>query len=149
MRTGPQVATPPSTLASWYALFGAPVAWFVALCAAYFAVSPACFGGDDMLVHLINALALIVALGAVVTAFRSGRDGKPKSESFLRHGAKLVALIFTLVIIAQWSVVAAFDPCLPLPRRDESPDALILPPDGKRARGAASVMVAHGTRGTP
>jgi hypothetical protein len=148
MATPPRRPDPGSQLAAWYALLGAPVAWFASLSAAYFAVSPGCFDGSDSRVHVVNALALVVALGAVVTAFRRRGDRSSESLSFLRRGAKGVAVIFTLVIIAQWSVVATFDPCLPLPRRDESPDAYILPRGPEDTRGTTA-MTAQGTRGTP
>ena len=60
--------------ALWYALFGAPVAWFISLSLAYFAVTRGCRAGTALPLHLLTVAGIAVGIGAGLTARRLWRD---------------------------------------------------------------------------
>lgn len=124
--------------ALWYALFGAPVAWFISLSLAYFAVTAGCRAGSELPLHLISLAGIAVGIGAGLTArllWRGAGGGLPDENGdrigrtrFIAAAAGALSALFTLVMIGQWLGVIIQDPCAPLPRLPDSPDAWVDDP---------------------
>lgn len=122
----------------WLALALPPLAWFVALNAAYFFVSWTCArDGGAVLLHAITIGALAVTVAAGVLAWGllrdlgsdgdDGIDDRPSRTRFLARLAVAGAAVFALTLIAQWLAILVLDPCATRPRLRFSPDALHAP----------------------
>ena len=135
----------------WLALALPPLAWFVALNAAYFFVSWTCGrDGGTVLLHAITLGALAVAVAAGTLAWGllrdvgsdgdDGIDDRPSRTRFLARLAVAGATVFALTLIAQWLEILVLDPCATRPRLRFSPDALHAP------GGSSAVAYVHSGR---
>ena len=125
------------SVALWYGLFGGAAAWFAALCATYFLVTPACSAGTELVLHLVYAVAMTAAAGAALTGvalWRRSEGGWPDEGGgrrdrtrFLAALGGLLSSLLTLVIAAQWLAAIVHGPCRPAPRLPDSPDARVEP----------------------
>lgn len=105
----------------WAGLLVAPAAWLLNLELAYLLVSAACSGRTTFPLHVVSFVALIIAAGGGVLAWRSwsrlGREW-PGDDGGWRAAGRLVAVLgamlsalIILVIVAQWIPVLFLDPC--------------------------------------
>lgn len=143
--------------ALWYGLFGGAAAWFIALSASYFLVTPACSSGSELVLHLVYAIALVAAAGAALAGAALWRrsdgrwpddgGGRRDRTRFLAAVGGLLSSLLTLVIAAQWLAAIIHAPCRPAPRLPDSPDALVDPsrmaPAAQHARGSCVPPFAH------
>jgi hypothetical protein len=113
------------TGALWLAFALGPVAWAVHLQAVYAASQQVCQGdASSMTLHVISVACLAAAVigGGLAgwECFRGGAEPPDEYEGGLRARRKfmsfeglLTSALFTVLIIAQWTVVAALPPCPP------------------------------------
>jgi Mn2+/Fe2+ NRAMP family transporter len=114
-----------TTGALWLGFALGPVAWAVHLQVIYASSQQVCQGDSShRTLHIVSAACLAAAVvGAIVAGwefFRGGgglpseREGGLKARRrFLSAECLLTSLLFAVVIIAQWTVVAAVPPCPP------------------------------------
>jgi hypothetical protein len=105
----------------WVGLVLAPVAFLINLEVAYALVPAACSSRNELLVHLTHFVCLLLALGGLLTAWRSwqaagatwpGAQGDPPARSrFMAGTGILLSAMFVLVIVAQWIPSFILDPC--------------------------------------
>lgn len=134
---------------TWFALLTPPIAWFTALNAGYFMVSWACGSGTGLLaMHLVLLGTLGITIVAGLTARwewrRSGSEwpgesGAPIERQRLLSVLGLMgAVLFSLLIVAQWLAAVIVGPCEATPRLPFSPSALRDP--GRFHRVLTEVM---------
>ncbi|HET9983900.1 MAG TPA: hypothetical protein VFQ38_09950 [Longimicrobiales bacterium] len=121
----------------WFAVFGAPLAWFVALVVAYALPAWACAAGRRWPLHAVYVVALVVCGGALLSARRirrttgdtePGEAGGPLERTrFLAALGILASTLFGLVTLAQWIATFVIGPCQLAPRLPDSPDVLAPP----------------------
>lgn len=120
---------------TWFALLAPPIAWFTALNAGYFMVSWACGSEKGLLaMHLVLLGTLGIAIGAGLTArgeWRKsgsewpGESGAPlERRRFLSVLGLMGAVLFSLLILAQWLAAVILGPCEAGPRLPFSPSAM-------------------------
>jgi hypothetical protein len=106
--------------ASWIALLAGPFAWFIDQQASYRLTIWACGGGSTLVLHLVNFLALFVAVAGAVVGFRRWRERAPISDELDRaeSHARFLSLLglmlsgfSVLPILAQIFAVFILDPC--------------------------------------
>ena len=106
----------------WFGWFGAPLAFLFQLAVVYAATSHACRGRGRGLLHGITAVCLLVAVAGTVVAWRdvfaTERVTRPPGSiasfsrmRFMSQVGAMTGTLFTLVLIAEWIVVSALDPC--------------------------------------
>jgi hypothetical protein len=98
-----------------------PLAFLLNLESAYALVPTACHAGNVLPVHLVHLVCLALAVFGGVTALRcwrssgrvwpGGAGGRLGRTQFLSGVGMLIALLFTLVIVAQWIPSFILDPC--------------------------------------
>ena len=82
----------------------------------------ACGHGAQATMHIIPALSLLVTVGAGITAYRDWKAvgaGVEDEEATIATRTRFVALLgitisafSSLVVLAQWSAIFVFDPCM-------------------------------------
>ena len=105
----------------WACMLAGPVAALVQLQANYALVLWACGAGRTWPLHLVSLLALLVAAGAGLLAWRNwlragaewddDRAGVLPRSGFMAAVGMLVSAHSALVIVAQWIAVFIFGPC--------------------------------------
>lgn len=118
----------------WIGLLAAPTAWFLNLLVGYLLVPWACESDQVVALHLSSLVALLIAGGGGLAAWRlwrrTGREwpseaGGPLPRSrFLAMLGLLVSVLSSLIIIAQWIANFILVPCQPVPRDEQSPNVL-------------------------
>lgn len=109
---------------SWLGLVVAPTVALAAQSAMYALVTPSCGHEVRVTIHLVAALALLVAAGLTVLAFRESSLGRgarsaPADEGlqpavprrFLADCAAAVAALSCLVILGMWFAAWVLSPC--------------------------------------
>jgi hypothetical protein len=105
----------------WLSVLAPPLAALTQLQTNYALVLWACGSGQTWALHLVAALALVVALGSGLFAWRNwhetgaswdddGAGVLPRSR-FMAVVGMLVSAHSALVIIAQWIAVFIYSPC--------------------------------------
>ena len=105
----------------WAGVLVGPMAALVQLQANYALVLWACGSGQTWPLHLVSLLALLLAAGAGLLAWRNwrragaewddDRAGVLPRSGFMAAVGMLVSAHSALVIIAQWIAVFVFGPC--------------------------------------
>jgi Co/Zn/Cd efflux system component len=110
--------------ALWFGLFGAPVIWSIQLMLNYALVAHACypaseplsapvFGGLRATVLAASAVALVIALAAGATAWRSWRATRQEHHRtrFMALAGMLVSGLFLLGVIMNSIPLFIMQPC--------------------------------------
>jgi hypothetical protein len=107
--------------ALWTGVLLPPVAFLVNLEVAYALVPAACGARTTIAVHLVHAVSLTLAILGGVVAWRTwqrsgaiwpgGEGGRISRTQFTAGLGALMALLFTIVIVAQWIPSFILDPC--------------------------------------
>ena len=112
-----------SSRAPWFAVFGAPAAWFASLVAGYFSVHHACRSHSGMLPLAISLVALLVSVGAGVRGrLVYGVAREHERTRFLAEIGMLAGTVFSLIILLQIIAILVLPPCHERPRTPSSPD---------------------------
>jgi hypothetical protein len=97
--------------ALWFGLFGAPVVWSIQLMLNFALVAHSCFpaseprttpifGGLGFTVTLVSVVALVIALAAGTTAWRSWRATRREGRTrFMAIAGMLVSGLFVLGVV--------------------------------------------------
>jgi hypothetical protein len=111
----------PAPRAQWVGVFLAPAAFFSHLQVRYVLVPWACATNGSLWIHVVDVLAIAVALlGAFVawrTWQRAGRDDPSEAGGAVPRTRMLAvtgvgaSLMFALVLLAQWMTSFFFSPC--------------------------------------
>jgi hypothetical protein len=111
----------PAPRAPWVGVFLAPAAVFSHLQVRYVLVPWACATNGSLWIHVVDVLAIAVALlGAFVawrTWQRAGRDDPSEAGGAVPRTRMLAvtgvgaSLMFALVLLAQWMTSFFFSPC--------------------------------------
>lgn len=125
------------SVALWYALFGAPFAWFLELCLSYPVVSYACDSGNVWTLYAMHAVALLFALGAGAVGYSLLMDAGaelPADHATRTDRSRLLASVgmmfsglFSLILVGHLISTAVLGPCIPLPRERFTPDTFVAP----------------------
>lgn len=107
--------------ALWVGLLLAPVAFLINLEVAYALVPTACHSRNQLPVHLVHLVCLLLTIVGGLTAWRSwntigaawpGEEGGPLARSrFMAGTGLLVSALFALIIVAQWIPSFLLNPC--------------------------------------
>lgn len=107
--------------ALWTGLLLPPVAFLISLEVAYALVPAACISRNQLPVHLVHFICLVLALFGGLVAWRSwktigttwpGEEGGPLARSrFMAGVGVLTSIMFALVIVAMWVPSFVLDPC--------------------------------------
>jgi cytochrome c biogenesis factor len=105
----------------WVGLLLSPIAFLIALEAAYALVPTACSSHNELPVHLVYIACLLLALFGGLTAGRwwklqgatwPGEEGGPVARSrFMAGIGVFLSVMFALVIVAMWIPSFLLDPC--------------------------------------
>ena len=82
--------------ALWFAMLGGPFATAIITGVNYAAVSRACENESNVVLYVINSIALLIALAALFTAYRLWQragGGEPNSKFGVVHRAKFMAVV--------------------------------------------------------
>jgi hypothetical protein len=112
-----------SPLALWYGVLAAPVAWIVRLIISYAMVEWLCRGDGAVVMHLTSVLFLVISLTGGWVAWRSYRTARHfeptrvgpwrwERSYFMALVGLLNSVLFTVVILVEWSMVFFTDPCV-------------------------------------
>ena len=111
----------PAPRAQWVGLFLAPAAFFTHLQVRYVLVPWACAVNGQIWIHVVDVLALALALlGAFVarrTWERAGREDPSEAGGAMPRTRMLgvlglgASLMFALVLLGQWMTSFFFSPC--------------------------------------
>jgi hypothetical protein len=111
---------PTNTFAQWFGVLGGPIAWAMQLQANYALVPQACAAGDLKWIHLTSAALLLLAISAVVIAWRdwivtrrkvATREEAEARSSFMALLGVFTSGLFALLIFAQAIPTFIFNPC--------------------------------------
>jgi hypothetical protein len=111
----------PAPRAQWVGLFLAPAAFFTHLQVRYVLVPWACATNGQLWIHLLDVLALALALLGAFVAWRTwqlaGRE-KPGEAAGAVPRTRMMgvmglgaSLMFALVLLGQWLTTFFFSPC--------------------------------------
>jgi hypothetical protein len=105
----------------WTGLLLPPIAFLISLEVAYALVPAACSSRNQLPVHLVYFICLVLALLGGLTAWRwwklqgatwPGEEGGPLARSrFMAGVGVFLSLLFALVIVAMWIPSFILDPC--------------------------------------
>ena len=111
----------PAPRAQWVGVFLAPAAFFTHLQVRYVLVPWACATNGWLWIHVVDVLAIAVALlGAYVawgTWRRAGRDEPSEAEGAVPRTRMMgvmglgTSLMFAFVLLGQWMTSFFFSPC--------------------------------------
>lgn len=112
-----------SPLALWYSVLAAPVAWIIRLVVTYAMVGWICRNNDPLFMHLVSAVFFTVSLTGFVVAWRSYRAARRvelpstgpwrwERSHFMALVGVLNSVLFTVVILVEWSMTLFTDPCV-------------------------------------
>ena len=111
----------PAPRAQWVGVFLAPAAFFTHLQVRYVLVPWACATNGWLWIHVVDVLAIAVALlGAYVawgTWHRAGRDEPSEAEGAVPRTRMMgvmglgTSLMFAFVLLGQWMTSFFFSPC--------------------------------------
>ena len=111
----------PAPRAQWVGLFLAPAAFFAHLQIRYVLVPWACATNGQLWIHVVDVLALVLALlGAFAgwrTWERAGREEPSEAGGAVPRTRMMgvtglaTSLMFALVLLAQWVTNFFFSPC--------------------------------------
>jgi hypothetical protein len=111
----------PEIRALWIGLLLPPIAFLLSLEVAYALVPAACSSRNELPVHLVHFICLVLALVGGLTAWRmwratgatwSGEEGGPLARSrFMAGVGVFTSIMFALVIVAMWIPSFMLDPC--------------------------------------
>ncbi len=128
--------------ALWFAGLGGILAWSIHLTASYALVPYMCMTGRELPLHLLTALAAVVAASAMVAGWRLHRQllsvppipeaaewtedlrtfrpaARARIERFLAlFGTLLSAFFLTLILVEGLQVLFFVDPCRAIPTED-------------------------------
>jgi hypothetical protein len=106
----------------WAGVLGPPILWAVRFGASYALVPLICAAGLTWLPHVITAASLVILgfMGWTAWGFWRGARGAPPAGTselvrrtrFMGLLGMLSAVLFTVVIIAEWLASVMVDPCL-------------------------------------
>lgn len=118
---GPREHPPVSDLLLWTSVLLGPFAYLLDLQTSYVMVDWACWTGNDWALHVVNAVALVVAVaGALLGRALWNRlgGGWPDSGSGSESRSRLLAALgtlggalFALTIVAQWITIGVLGAC--------------------------------------
>jgi len=107
--------------AIWIGILLPPLAFLFNIEVAYALVPTACSNRNLLWVHLVHLLSLLLSVFGGFTAFRywrlsgatwpGGAGGRLSRTQFMSGLGMLLALLFALVIVAQWIPSFILDPC--------------------------------------
>lgn len=118
----------------WFAVFGAPAAWFVSLVAGYFSVHGVCRHQSIVLPLTISVVALAISAGAGIggrALYGAARDHE--RTRFLAEIGMMAGTVFSLIIVLQLIAILMVPPCRERPRTPGSPDVFRPGPAGDPA----------------
>jgi cytochrome c biogenesis factor len=105
----------------WVGLLLPPIAFLINLEAAYALVPAACSSHNQLPVHLVHIVCLLLAVAGGLTAGRwwklegvtwPGEEGSEVARSrFMAGLGVLLSALFILVIVAMWIPSFLLDPC--------------------------------------
>jgi hypothetical protein len=111
----------PEIRALWIGLLLPPIAFLLSLEVAYALVPGACSSRNELPVHLVHFICLVLALVGGLTAWRmwratgatwSDEEGGPLARSrFMAGVGVFTGIMFALVIVAMWIPSFMLDPC--------------------------------------
>lgn len=112
----------PSRALLWFAFLGPPIAWLVHIGARYPLVPIACAHDLPVVLHVVTVGTLTVAIGAGVAAVSLSRRARASSSStrgsvpdrvrYMAGVGLVLAMLFSLVIVAELVPALMQDPCL-------------------------------------
>jgi uncharacterized membrane protein AbrB (regulator of aidB expression) len=114
--------------ALWFAVFGAPAAWFVGLVASYFAVHEVCRVHSPLAPRIVSLAALIVAIAAGVTArgiVIKATEANAARTRFMGQIGMMAGAVFSLIMVLYLAATLFLPGCHDRPRTPESPDVLV------------------------
>ena len=127
--------SPRGNLALWYAFLGAPVVWFIDLGFVYFWVSPSCVLRTSLPLYLIDGVALVLALFALLIGYNIWQDTgeelpgehatRTDRSRFMAVVGIMMSGLFSLIIAGHILATAILGPCIPLPRVRNTPDTFL------------------------
>ncbi|MDP9369755.1 MAG: hypothetical protein M3Q03_16045, partial [Chloroflexota bacterium] len=105
----------------WFGVLGAPVAWSLHLLVSYTLVSPVCFDGGIIALHLISLALAAVALAAGLVTLREWRrtrgrgqvdiHGTGSRRGFMALFGVLASVVFFVGLLMAWVPIFVVDPC--------------------------------------
>ncbi|MGN6389128.1 MAG: hypothetical protein ACTHL1_06425 [Burkholderiaceae bacterium] len=107
-------------MSSWPALLLAPLLALISQSVAYALVTPSCARQGTMILHAVYLIALALAVGCTLLAWRERReadaaqrpdDAAERGPRFLASVAALVGTLSCLVIFAMWIPEWFLSPC--------------------------------------
>ncbi|HWC74507.1 MAG TPA: hypothetical protein VG454_11270 [Gemmatimonadales bacterium] len=116
------------SLALWFAVFGAPVAWFAGLVASYFAVHEVCRVHSPLGPRLVSFAALAVAIAAGLTARAISANAKDRAADrtrFMGQVGMMAGAVFSLILVLQLVATLFLPGCHERPRTNASPDVFV------------------------
>lgn len=116
----------------WFAVVGAPAAWFLSLAGSFFLVPWACHDRAAV-IPLVSLAALLVCVAAGLAAWRlwrdtglrpPGKDGGPLPRTRLMASVGMaISALFTIVVLVQGLAGLLISPCQAVPRGPADPSA--------------------------
>jgi hypothetical protein len=111
----------PAPRAQWVGLFLAPAAFFAHLQIRYVLVPWACATNGQLWIHVVDVLALVLALLGAFVAWRTwqlaGREQPGEAAGAVPRTRMMgvlglgASLMFALVLLGQWMTTFFFSPC--------------------------------------
>lgn len=101
-------------LRSWFAVLGAPSAWFAHLSLSYLLVPESCVWGTTVWLWVISLTHVAVAVAALVVAVGTARHGQRhghRQDRFVGMLGVLTGALFTAAILVERLPVLLIDPC--------------------------------------
>jgi hypothetical protein len=113
----------------WFAVFGAPAAWFVSLVAGYFSVHDACRHQSIVLPLTISLVALAISATSGIGGRALYGDAREHARTrFLAEISMMSGVVFSLIIVLQLLAILVVPPCRDRPRTPASPDVFRAAP---------------------
>ncbi|HTI05111.1 MAG TPA: hypothetical protein VL549_07335 [Gemmatimonadales bacterium] len=132
-RLASSAESPRGSAALWFAVLGAPAAWFVSLVVSYYAVHEVCRVHSPLVPRIVSLLALVVAVAAGMTAravWVQASGATQERTRFLAQIGVMAGVVFSLIVVLHLVATLLLPGCHDRPRTQESPDVLGPPPRG-------------------
>jgi hypothetical protein len=120
----PPASSEPRSLGLWFAVLGAPAAWFVSLVVGYFAVHEVCRVHSPLAPRIISLVALLVAVAAGIGGREIWVASHHERTRFMAQIGVLGSAVFSLIILLQIAATILIPGCHERPRTPQSPDVL-------------------------